>query len=148
MPDLVSPADPPNLIQFFEEHGRSRLPGLLGIEIIELAAGRCRLRLDVTERHQAPNGYLHAASVVALADTAAGYGTVASLPEGAVGFTTLELKTNFLSTVLEGGIAAEARLSHGGRTTQVWDAEVFVESTLKKLALFRCTQVLLYPNGR
>lgn len=141
-----SPVDPPNLIRFFEEHGQSRLPGLLGIEILELISGRSRLRLDVSERHLAPNQYLHAATVVALADTAAGYGTVASLPEGAVGFTTLELKINFLSTVLEGGIVAEARLTHGGQTTQVWDANVEAESTNKTLALFRCTQVLLYPR--
>ena len=97
----------------------------------------------------AGNGYLHAASVVALADTSAGYGTLASLPEGAHNFTTIELKSNFLATAREGAVACEATLVHGGRTTQVWDARVWDETTGRTLALFRCTQVLLYPpTGR
>jgi uncharacterized protein (TIGR00369 family) len=68
---------------------------------------------------------------------------VASLPEGARGFTTIELKTNFLGTARDGAIACEATLVHGGRTTQVWDARVTDEATGKVLALFRCTQMLL-----
>jgi uncharacterized protein (TIGR00369 family) len=95
----------------------------------------------------APNGYLHAATVVALADTACGYGCVASLPDGATGFTTIEIKTNFLGTTREGALACEADLAHGGRTTQVWDARVIDEGTGKVIALFRCTQMLLYPRA-
>ena len=94
----------------------------------------------------APNGYLHAATVIALADTSCGYGTFASLPEGARGFTTIELKSNFLGTVREGAIACEATLTHGGRTTQVWDARITDEATARVIALFRCTQILLYPH--
>ena len=87
--------------------------------------------------------------MIALADTACGYGCVASLPDGASGFTTIELKTNFLGTVTEGALACEASLVHGGRTTQIWDAIVTSEETRKKLALFRCTQLLLYgESGR
>jgi uncharacterized protein (TIGR00369 family) len=91
----------------------------------------------------APNGYLHAGTVVALADSACGYGCIASLPDGATGFTTIELKTNFLATALAGTIGCESRRVHAGRTTQVWDATVSDE-TGKPLALFRCTQLLLY----
>lgn len=95
----------------------------------------------------APNGFMHAASVIALADSASGYGCVASLPPGASGFTTIELKSNFLGTARQGEtVTCEARLSHGGRTTQVWDAEVKNETSGKTIALFRCTQMLLYPK--
>jgi uncharacterized protein (TIGR00369 family) len=60
------------------------------------------------------------------------------------GFTTSELKSNFLrSTVEDDALRCEARLVHGGRTTQVWDATVTRESDEKPLALFRCTQYLL-----
>jgi 1,4-dihydroxy-2-naphthoyl-CoA hydrolase len=90
----------------------------------------------------APNGYLHAAVIVALADTSCGYGCVLSLPEGATGFTTIELKTNFLRTAREGRIGCEARLVHGGRTTQIWDATL-ADAEGRPLALFRCTQLLL-----
>jgi uncharacterized protein (TIGR00369 family) len=123
--------------------GQGYLPGLLGLEIREMEPGRVTSRLPVRRELMAPNDYLHAASVVALADTSCGYGTIASLPEGARGFTTIELKTNFLGTAREGAIACEATLVHGGRTTQVWDARVTDEATGKVLALFRCTQMLL-----
>jgi 1,4-dihydroxy-2-naphthoyl-CoA hydrolase len=94
----------------------------------------------------APNGYLHAGTVVALADTACGYGCMASLPDGATGFTTVELKTNFLGTAREGSLVCVATRLHGGRTTQVWDA--IVRDGEKTLALFRCTQLLLYGSDR
>jgi 1,4-dihydroxy-2-naphthoyl-CoA hydrolase len=122
------------------------LPGLLGVEVAAVEDGRVALRLPVRPDLLAPNGYLHAGTVVALADTACGYGCFASLPEGGTGFTTIELKTNFLGTAREGTLACEATRVHGGRTTQVWDATVRDESG-KRLALFRCTQLILYEAG-
>ena len=83
-----------------------------------------------------------------MADTACGFGCFASLPEGAQSFTTVELKSNFLRTVGPGAvIRAEARLVHGGRRTQVWDATVYTAEH-KPLALFRCTQMLIYGEHR
>ena len=134
-------------IQEFIEAGRDRLPGLLGIQIDEIEEGRAQMRLRLRPELLAPNGYLHAATVVALADSACGYGCIASLPAGATGFTTIELKTNFLATALEGTLQCESRLVHGGRTTQIWDATVTGEAG-KVLALFRCTQLLLYAQPR
>jgi uncharacterized protein (TIGR00369 family) len=130
-------------IEAFKELGRRRLPGLIGIEVDEIEEGHVRMRLPLREELLAPNGYLHAATVVALADSACGYGCIASLPEGATGFTTIELKTNFLGTALDGTLTCESHRVHGGRTTQVWDAAVKDEAG-KTLALFRCTQLLLY----
>ena len=127
----------------FSELGAGRLPGHLGVRVLEAGAGRALAELDVEPHHLAPNGFLHAGTVVALADSSCGYGCIASLPEGATGFTTIELKTNFLGTALEGTLSCESTLVHGGRTTQVWDATVTNEAG-KKLALFRCTQLLLY----
>lgn len=94
----------------------------------------------------APNGFLHAASVIALADTSAGYGCVANLPEGASGFTTVELKCNHLGTATSGTIECVAMAAHRGKTTQVWDATVSHRESGKTLALFRCTQLVLYPR--
>ena len=95
----------------------------------------------------APNGFMHAASGVALADSAAGYACVCSLPDGASGFTTIELKTNFLGTAQVGEVVeCEARLVHGGRMTQVWDAEALNRTTGKTIAVFRCTQMVLWPR--
>ncbi len=133
-------------LEQWNQRGAGHLPGLLGIEIVEIESGRVRARLPIRPELLAPNGYLHAASVIGLADTACGYGTMASRPQGAVSFATIELKTNFLGTTREGAIACEAKLLHGGRTTQIWDAEVKDEGTGKAIALFRCTQMLIYPR--
>ena len=124
------------------EAGSRFLPGLLGIEVYEVSDGAAKARLELAEHHQAPNGYLHAGTVVALADSACGYGCILNLPEGATGFTTIELKTNFLRSAREGTIACEAQLVHGGRTTQIWDASV-IDAEGRRMALFRCTQLIL-----
>ena len=133
-------------LEELNRRGDGMLPGLLGIEFTELGDGVVRARMDVERKHLAPNGYLHAASIIALADTAAGYGCVAHLPEGAKGFTTIELKTNFVRSAKEGTITCEARLVHGGRTTQIWDATVS-DAEGRTMALFRCTQLLLSPRA-
>ena len=127
--------------EYFNKLQESTLPALLGIEVLEVGPQTLRARMPIKPHHLAPNGFLHAASVVALADTCCGYGCVAHLPEGAKGFTTVELKTNHLGTALEGTIECEARGVHLGRTTQVWDATV--KAGGKTIALFRCTQMVL-----
>jgi uncharacterized protein (TIGR00369 family) len=137
-----APTDPDGWSTF----GEGYLPGLIGIEFREVARGRVTSRLAVRAELMAPNGYLHAATVVALADTSCGYGTVATFPDGVTGFTTIELKSNFLGTVRGGALGCEATLVHGGRTTQVWDARVTEEGTGRLIALFRCTQLLLYAR--
>jgi acyl-coenzyme A thioesterase PaaI-like protein len=38
-------------------------------------------------------------------------------------------------------------LVHGGRITQVWDTEVTAEATGAVIAMFRCTQMVLYPRA-
>ena len=130
----------------FQAIGEGKLPGHLDIDVGEIVAGRASMRIPLAEHHLAPNGYLHAASVIALADTACGYGCIASMPEGGTGFTTIELKANFLGTALEGAITCEATMLHGGRTTQVWDAVVTHEETGRTIALFRCTQMVIHPR--
>lgn len=119
------------------------LPDLFGIDFLTLEWGRVHTRLDIKPEFLAPNGYLHAATVVALADTTCGFGSLSHLPVGAGNFTTLELKSNFLSTAKEGAIDCEAVAVHLGRTTHVWDATVRREDTAKIIALFRCTQMIL-----
>ena len=134
-------------IETLNRGGEEYLPGYLGIETIALAENTLSNRMTVKKLHVAPNEFLHAASVVALADTACGYATLAHLPAGAKSFTTIELKCNFLGTVREGGISCTATAQHLGRTTQVWDAVVTDEASGRRIALFRCTQMILWPKG-
>jgi|SRR6185503_12995336 len=144
---IRTPSHRPELTaEVFNGRSAGHLPGLTGVEILTVAAGEVRSRMAVRREVMAPNGFLHAASVIALADTSCGYGCIAHLPQGASGFTTVELKTNFLGTAREGAIVCRARPVHLGRTTQVWDAEVSLEGTETRIALFRCTQMVLWPK--
>jgi uncharacterized protein (TIGR00369 family) len=128
----------------FQSFGAGHLPGHLGVEIVTVRPSLVESRLAVTRQVMAPNGYLHAASVVALADTSCGYGCIAALPAGASGFTTIELKANFIGTAREGAILCRATPLHAGRTTQVWDAVVSDEASGAQIARFRCTQMILW----
>ncbi len=132
--------------EFFNKLSLDQLPGYLGIVVTHVLAGEVKAEFQVQPSLLALNGYLHAGSVVALADTCSGFGCWANLPEGATGFTTIELKSNHLGTAREGTVECIATAVHLGKTTQVWDAVVTSKDSLKKLAIFRCTQMLLYKK--
>lgn len=128
----------------FNHLGADHLPAYLAIQVIDVGQGFLKAQLKVQQHHLAPNGFLHAASVVALADTSAGYACVAHLPDHAHSFTTLELKSNFVSSARIGDlIACEATAIHLGRTTHLWEARVFNAETNRLMASFACTQLLL-----
>ena len=118
--------------------------GFVGMRIVEARPAFVRTVLDIEAHHLAANGFLHAAAVITIADTACGFGVRTILPEGAAGFTTIELKSNFLGTAREGTIVCDATVAHAGGTTQVWDA--VVRAGDRTIALFRCTQLVLYPR--
>jgi uncharacterized protein (TIGR00369 family) len=143
---MPSDAERLNIAEYLTDAGAETLPGRLGLELVELADGTATMRCELRGYHLAPNGYLHAGSIISLADTAAGYGCVGNMPDGASGFTTIEMKANFLGTLLEGVLLARASLIHAGRTTQVWDVDVTDEGSGKAMALFRCTQLIMYPQ--
>lgn len=140
------PLRPEVTLDVLNRRGDGRLPGLMGFRVTALEDGMLAAELDIRPELLAPNGFLHAATVIALADTASGFGCIAHLPPGAENFTTVELKSNFISTAREGTIATVARPVHLGGTTQLWDAVVTRKADGKTIALFRCTQMILWPK--
>ena len=134
-------------VEKMNARGADRLPALVGFRVMAVEQGLLVAEIDIRPDLLAPNGYLHAATVIALADTACGYGCIAHLPVGAENFTTAELKCNFLGTAREGTIACVAKPAHLGKTTQVWDATVSRHSDGRPIALFRCTQMVLWPKA-
>ena len=134
--------------EYFNRFGKGHLPEHVGVEIVTVSREAVESRMLVRPEVMAPNGFLHAASVIALADTSCGYGCIVTLPEGAKGFTTIELKANFLGTAREGVIACRATPVHLGRSTQVWDAVITNEASGARIALFRCTQMVLWQNPK
>jgi uncharacterized protein (TIGR00369 family) len=121
------------------------LPGTLGIQLTYLGTDRVTMTLTVSGAHLVPDAeHVHAGTLVTLADTACGYGCRHTLPDGATGFITLELKANLLRSAAVGDhLLCTATPTHRGRRTHVWDAAVTLGDVTKPLALFRCTQLIL-----
>jgi len=142
--------DPGNTQPYTVDDINARLPGSLtghlGISITAIRDAEMDARMAIHAHHLAPNGYLHAASVVALADSTCGLATFVNLPEGASGFTTIELKTNHLGTATDGTLVCTAKAPHRGRSTHVWETVVLHHETGRRIALFRCTQMILWPK--
>ncbi len=146
-PENWKDLSPEDLAVLMNRRAEGYLPALLGFTLTWVSRQCVRARMAIERHHLAPNEYLHAASVITLADTVCGFATIVNLPEGSGGFTTIELKTNFLGTSREGVILCEGTPAHIGRRTMVWDARVWDEKTGKDLALFRCTQMILPKQG-
>ncbi|MBT3927716.1 MAG: PaaI family thioesterase [Rhodospirillaceae bacterium] len=123
------------------------LPGRLAIEVLKVEPDEVIGQFEIEKAHTTWHGYLHGGSVVALADTCCGYGAMRNLNDGAIGFTTVDLASNFLGTALKGKVICSAKPLHLGRSTQLWDATVKSEETGKILAHFRCTQMILWPRS-
>ena len=110
------------------------LADYVGWEFVGERDGVFTARMQVRPEHIAPNGFLQASVVIALADMLCAHGTLDTIPAGA-GFTTVELKTNLIATTLKGVVRCDATLQHGGRTTQVWDATATAEDTASASSL-------------
>jgi len=133
-------------VEDLNQANEGKLPGWLGLEITAVKDGLVEGRLPVRSELIAHTGYLLAGALLSVADILCAYGVSTAWPEGASGFTTAEVKCNFMGTAREGAVLCRASLLHGGRTTQVWDAHLTNEATGKLMAAFRCTQIILYPN--
>ena len=117
----------------------------MGISLIDEGEGWLEAEMPIRQHHlRSGANALHAASMIALADSVCGFAAGQVLPQGAKGYTTIELKSNFLGTASEGTLIGRADADHLGRTTQVWSSTVTHRETGRKLALFRCTQMILY----
>ena len=136
----------PKNLEDFNRYGEEYLFGYLGMEFLKVEDDEVIARIVLQQHHFGWNGYLHAGTIFSLADSCAGYGCVRSLPEGAAGFTTIETKINFLSTVRHGSIQAIAIPLHRGKSTQVWDTSVSSTENGQLLSCYRCTQMVLWPK--
>lgn len=136
-----------DLVRSLNEFARNKHPGLVGVEIetcdVDLVTGR----MTIGEEVVAGNNMVWAPVIITLADWLCACGMSPNLPKG-TGFTTIELKSNFLGTAAVGErVTGRATPVHKGRNTHVWDAVIRNETKDKTIALFRCTQMILHPRA-
>lgn len=122
------------------------VPGQLGCVFDHSAPDLVIGHIDVTANLIAGTGFLFAPAIIALADSCAAIGCGNNIPKDS-SFTTIELKSNFLSSAQVGErVVCHCTPVHLGRQTHVWDAVVTNETTGRTMALFRCTQMVLSPR--
>jgi uncharacterized protein (TIGR00369 family) len=99
--------------------------GLYGLEVTELSAEHASGRVVVRDELKQPAGLVHGGVYASIAESLASLATALTvMPDGkmAVGLSN---QTSFLRPITEGVIVAEATPKHRGRTTWVWEVEIF-----------------------
>lgn len=97
---------------------------LLGIKVLEQSPQRVRAQLAWPPERCTTGGLMHGGALMGVADSAGGVCAFLNLPEGAVGTSTIESKTNFLRGVREGVVTATSHVLHRGRTIIVIETEL------------------------
>lgn len=127
-------------------HRSMPLCATLGMRGTRMDADGVDVELDWAPGLCTAGGLLHGGAVMALADAAGGALAFANLPEGAVGTSTIESKTNFLRGVRGGTVRAQARVLHAGGTTIVVETELRGDDG-RLVAKVTQTQAVLRPKA-
>lgn len=112
---------------------------LLGLEILKAEGGEAILSLKMHDGLRNLHGKLHGGALFSLIDTAMGQASH-SLGDGSPNSVTLECKVNYIRPVTDGELICRAWVVHGGRRTQVLEAEVHQGEKLvaKAQSTFAC----------
>ncbi len=113
----------------------------LGIEFIRLEPQEVVATMPVTTRHHQPLGYLHGGASVALAESVASVGGVLLCEPGKVTFG-MEINANHLRPKQDGSLRAVGRPVFAGRTTQVWQVDIYDEEE-RLICTSRCTLAVI-----
>lgn len=147
---VTRPADKPITVERFNDAGDGNHHGWLGFTVTEIDTGLVVAEMTVRGDQLNPGAGLHGGVSASFADSLCGYGTFTCLPDGAEGFTTVSLNSNYLGkAALDDTLTGTARLIKGGRQLQVWDVTITnaTGDNHKPVAEVRITQLLRYPNS-
>lgn len=119
---------------------------LMGVEVSEATAERIVGELNVRDDLCTAGGILHGGAIMAFADSLGAIGAFMTLPQGAIGTTTIESKTNFLGAAKLGArVRGETTPVHAGKRTSVWQTKITTAEG-KAVALVTQTQMVLFPT--
>ena len=107
---------------------RPPIGALLNFTIVELSEGHAVFAVEPAEYHYNPIGIVHGGLAATLLDSAMGCAVHSMLPAG-VGYTTLEVKVNFIRamTAETGRVRCEGKLIHLGSRTATAEGRVLDE---------------------
>lgn len=118
------------------------MPGLLGIEFVDVGDDWLRARMPVDQRTRQPHGRLHGGASVALAETVASVAAMATLDPLQSAAVGMEINANHLRPVGAGFVYATAISEARGRSSQVWTIRV-TDDTDRLVCLARMTAAVI-----
>lgn len=124
------------------------ISALMSIEPLAVDEGRVSFAATPGEQHLNPIGVVHGGLVLALLDSAMGCAVHTTLPAG-TGYTTVEIKTNFVRAVRPDAarIVATGTVVHRGGRVATADGRVVREGD-GKLVAHGTTTCLILPSER
>lgn len=128
----------------FEKQGLMRT---LGAALGKVAPGEVEIVLAPKPEISQQHGFVHAGAVSSIADTAAGYAALSTMPPDR-GVLTAEFKINLLAPAAGQRLIARGKVVKGGRTLTLAQAEVFAENDGKERLVALLTATLMAIEGR
>lgn len=119
------------------------LMGNLGIRCTEIARGYVAATMPVDHRTRQPMGILHGGASLALAETLAGLGSVAIANEGEIQVGMQVSGYHVASTVVGDTVRGEATILHKGRSTHVWNVDIYSTQSGKLISTCRVINSIL-----
>lgn len=117
----------------------------LGIECVEIGTDYVISRMPVDHRTHQPMGLLHGGASMALIESIGSMGSTLLIDlekEAPVG---LEINANHVSGVRSGFVKAIGKIVHAGKSTHIWQVDIFNEETNKLVCTGRLT-VMIVPK--
>ncbi len=133
----------PRTVERVNAERNQNLMGTLGIEFTKLEDDYAEASMPVGQHNQQTMGYLHGGATIALAETVAGIGSYAILPEeeGCVG---MQISASHLSSAEKGDrVIAKAELQHRGRRSHVWDVNIYSEKNGRLISTIKVTNAVI-----
>jgi uncharacterized protein (TIGR00369 family) len=139
-----APADPGFEDRVRESFSRLALMTTIGARLVKVAPGEVDIDMPVRDDLKQQHGYIAAAIVTAVVDTACGYAAMSLMPASAT-VVTVEYKVNFISPARGERLLAHGRVVKPGRTLTVCTGEVYAlsNSARKTVAIMLATMVAL-----
>lgn len=126
---------------------KNTLMEVLGIECVEIGSDYVISRMPVDHRTHQPMGLLHGGASMALIESIGSMGSTLLIDlekEAPVG---LEINANHVSGVRSGFVKAIGKIVHAGKSTHIWQVDIFNEETNKLVCTGRLT-VMIVPKKK
>jgi 1,4-dihydroxy-2-naphthoyl-CoA hydrolase len=104
---------------------RSSFDALIGTEWLDKDPDHARVRVPVSDKLRQPFGLLHGGVISTLVESVCAWATTLAVVEEGMMALGQAISINFIRPITEGAVEVRAMARHRGRTTWVWDAEIY-----------------------